>query len=269
MKKLKLNYRDETLEFVERTVQAEGFVYARVKYHVERYGQSIVYWPETAIPARFGGIPSVMQRIQSATELPVTLTRELQEWMFSLLFRNAPKDMSASDVKKCWANLYNGAKAYTNHTGWDTTNNDGDYVYADYIQGTGLENSKGFKLQPTVSHGMTIKVLRTFNKAGMVQAAFEVADARNPSTLNLTHENAPHIIMCAVNWTKGWQAGTTSPTPGYAQGWAEPFPKLGGRDVYLPMLSSNSNEGYIDTEWLEYLQPGSNVPAYPYWKKPS
>jgi hypothetical protein len=53
-------------------------------------------------------------------------------------------------------------------------------------------------------------------------------------------------------------------TPGKPNGYAEPFPKLDGRDVLVPMLGNHVAESYIDNNWLEYLPEDSEIPAYPY-----
>jgi hypothetical protein len=233
--------------------------FAQVKNHVQMYGVNILDYPDTKVPASVNGIPSVRQLIQTAQQKPVTLSRDLQEWMFGLMLDAAPDGMSRADVVKCWANAYMGSKAFTNRTGWDTVDEEtGKLTYADYIQGTGLENSEGFKLQPCICHGATVKVMRDpFFKAGVWQCEIEIADAFDPFTLSLNYENAPHLIFPAINWTR-------YPLP-YGQ--ADPFPKLGGRDVLIPLLGNHTTVGYIELDWLRFIEPGEQLPANPYWRE--
>lgn len=246
------------LEFVERTGSVSYPCFAQVLNHVQMYGVNILDYPDTAVPKSVNGIPSVRQLVQTAKQKPVTLTRDLQEWMFGLMLRNAPKWMSHDDVVKCWANTYNGAKAFTNKTGWDAIDETtGNYIYADFIQGTGLKNKSGFKLQPTICHGATVKVLRPpFRMYGVETCEIEVANANDPNTLNLTYESHPWLIFPAINWTR-------YPLP-YGQ--ADPFPKLGGNSVYIPLLGNDTNKGYIEAEWLRFLEPHEQPPADPYWR---
>jgi len=210
----------------------------------------------TNVPARFNGIPSVRQRIQTANEKPVTLTRELQEWIFRLFEESAPTYMTRSDVVRCWRNAFTSGKAFCNFTGWDKEDNQGNYVYADYIQGTGLNNSTGFKLQPTICHGALIKVKREFEKAGIVQVAFEILDAFDSNTLALEYEDNRHLIFPAINWYR-------FPLP---YGKADPFPYLGGYDVPIPMLGNHVTESYIERDWIRYLDPDEPFPPNFYWE---
>lgn len=234
--------------------------YARVKFHTERYGVNILEY--TGVPARFGGIPSVMQRIQTAQEKPVTMTRALQLWSYGLIKSQAPAGMVESDMRKCWLHTYTSDVAFANKSGPEWLNDDGELAYADFVNDTNTD-AEGWRLQPTISHGHTVRVLRTFQRAGMTQAAFQIADAFDPSTLLMTRESHPHLIMCATNWSRGRRADGTL-TPGYPNGYAEPFPKLGGRDVLVPLLGNHATESYIDNDWLEYLPADASIPAYPY-----
>ena len=229
--------------------------YAQVKNHVEMFGINILDY--TNVPKRFNGIPSVFQLIQTATQKPVTLTRPLQEWIFSLFLENAPVYMTRAEVVKCWANAFMSSKAFTNGVGWDKIDEEtGEYLYADFIQGTG-ETREGFKLQPVISHGSTVKVLRPpFAKAGIMQAEIEVLDAFDPNTLKLNYRDNRHVIFPAVNWYR-------FPLP---DGISEPFPKLDGRDVPIPMLGNHTTVSYIDAAWLRFLSP-EEVPAQPYWPR--
>ncbi len=229
-------------------------VFAQVKNHVEMFGENILEY--TNVPERFGGIPSVFQLISTAQTRPVTMTRELQEWAFGLMLETAPHYMSRADVKKAYANAYMGSKAFTNGSGWDTQPDGGGLVYADWILETGLDNPEGWKLQNTICHGATVKVLRTFSKAGIVQAAIECLDAYNADTLTKTYKDSPWLIFPAVNWSR-------YPLP-YGHG--EPFPKLDGADVPIPLLGYHTTEAYIDNSWLRYLSDDEPFPANPYWK---
>jgi len=141
-------------------------------------------------------------------------------------------------------------------TGHDVIDEEtGQLVYADWILETGMDNPEGWKLQPTICHGATVKVLRTFEKAGIVQAAIEVLDAYNPDTLTKTYKDNPWLIFPAVNWAR-------YPLP-YGRG--EPFPKLDGADVPIPLLGYHTTEAYIDASWLRYLTPDEVFPPNPYW----
>jgi len=258
--KITVQYDDAVYQHIKQ-IEHEGFVYARVKSHLERYGQSILYYPDTFVDPKAGGIPSVMQRIQTPQEHPVTMTRALQEWTYELIMSQAPSNWTVTQIKKCWSKTYQSDIAFANKTGPDWIEND-ELAYADWINGTNL-NADGWKLQPTISHMHTIKILRIFEKAGITQAAFEIANAQDPNTLNMTRANNWNIIMPAVNWSRGRRADG-SLTPGFPQGYAEPFPWLDGRDTLVPMLGNGVYESYIDNDWLEYLPAGTNSPAYPY-----
>jgi len=250
----------QSLEYKERPARPPG-VFAQVLNHVE---WTTLHDPPTRnilqytnVPVRFSGIPSVFQLIATATTKPVTMTRELQEWAFELMLETAPPLLTKEDVKKVYANAYMGSKAFTNGTGHDTTAGDGGgLVYADWVLGTGLDNPTGWKLQHTICHGATVKVLRTFQKAGITQAAIECLNANDPTITNKTYKDNPWLIFPAINWAR-------YPLP---LGQADPFPKNGDKDVPIPLITY-ANEAYIDASWLRYLTPDEPFPANPYWRQ--
>lgn len=230
--------------------------YAQILTHVEwteKMGlpvQNILQYENVAQWA--GGMPDVFQLIQLPDQRPVTMTRGLQEWAFSLMEEAAPSHFTRDDVITCWASTNRGMRAYYNKTGWD----DG---FADYIQGINLD-AEPMRLQPAISRGATVKVLRApFWKAGIWQAEIECADAFDPKTLSLTWAGHIHLMFPAMNWSR-------EPLP---FGKSEPFPKLDGNDVPIPFLGNHTNKAYIGNDWLRYLVPREPVPAYPYWPKPT
>lgn len=228
--------------------------YAQVKNHVEMFGVNILEY--TNVPARFNGIPSVMQQIQSQTNKAVTLSKDVQMWMWRLFKECIP--LSDTELKRCWANTFMSSKAFTNGTGWDKIDETtGEPLYADWIMGTGLDK-KGFKLQPTICHGATIKVLRPpFAKAGIMQAEYEILDVTNPEILLKTYKDNRHLIFPAINWYR-------YPLP---HGKAEPFPYSNEHDVPIPLFGFGTDKGYIDAAWLRWLSFDEPIPANPYWSE--
>ena len=220
--------------------------YAQVKNHVEMFGVNILDF--TNVPERFNGIPSVFQQVQTPKNKPISLAPHIQRWMFELFRECAPVGMSDADIKKCWKNAFMGAKAFTNKTGWDNG-------YQDVIleENMGAEN---FKLQPTICHGATVKVLREpFYKGGILQAEIEVLDVLDSSIVDRTYAENRHLIFPAINWHR-------FPLP---HGKADPFPYLDGRDVPIPLLGYGTTKGYLDATWLRYMDDSEQFPANPYW----
>jgi hypothetical protein len=236
--------------------------YAQVKNHVEMFGVNILEY--TNVPQRFGGIPSVFQLVQTATQKPVSLTKPLQEWWFGLLMANKPLWMARHEVVDCWRNLTSGMKAFTNKTGWDSDH--GECAgYADYIQGLNLECDP-MKLQPTICHGSTVKIMDKPTRVGGVDVYPVQAINVNTTDLStLTFSNSPHLIFPAVNWSRCYLPNTQTIDPKYyPHGRAEPFPKLGGNTVPVPLLAY-TDVVYIETQWLRPLNAGGDFPANPYW----
>lgn len=245
------------LDFVEKPQSQGGFPrYAQVLNHVEytrKMGlkvQNILDF--TNVPARFNGIPSVFQQVQTPLNKPISLSPDVQRWMFRLFKECAPAGMSDVDIKKAWRNAFMGSKAFTNKTGWDNN-------YRDVILEENM-NSQDFKLQPTICHGATVKVLREpFAKGGIMQAEIEILDVLDPETLNKTYAENRHLIFPAINWYR-------YPTP---YGMADPFPLLGENDVPIPLLGYGTNKGYINAGWIRYLDASEKIPANPYWGNPN
>jgi hypothetical protein len=253
---LALLYPDTRVEYRVRAnpiVERQYPCYAQILNHVQwtaKMGlpvQNILDY--TNVPARFGGIPSVFQLVQTAMQKPVSLTKALQEWMFGLLEENAPTWYTRDQIVQAWANLYNGMKAYTNKTGWDNG-------YADYIQKLNLE-SEPMKLQPCISHNATVLVKRApFRMYNAMTCEIECADAFDPATLSLTWAGNTHLLFAALNWAR-------FPLP-YGKG--EPFPKLGGNTLPVPLLGNHTTSAYIQEEWLRFLDADEPVPAEMYWE---
>lgn len=142
-----------------------------------------------------------------------------------------------------------GAKAFTNKTGWDNG-------YQDVIldENMGKEN---FKLQPTICHGATVKVMREpFMKGGVLVSEIEILDALDPATLTRTYANSRHLIFPAINWYR-------FPEP---HGKADYFPLFDEHDVPIPLLGYGTNRGYIETQWLRFIT-NDEYPANPYWPR--
>lgn len=231
---------------VHRT-NAEWPKYAQVKNHVEMFGVNILDY--TNVPARFNGIPSVFQLIQSPKNKPISLSPEVQRWMFGIFRECAPSYFTDVEIKKCWRNAFMGAKAFTNKTGWDNG-------YQDVIldENMGAEN---FKLQPTICHGATVKVMREpFMKGGVLVSEIEILDVLDPATLTRTYANSRHLIFPAINWYR-------FPEP---FGKADYFPLFDEHDVPIPLLGYGTNRGYIETQWLRFIT-NDEYPANPYWPR--
>ena len=250
------NKTGEKIDFVERKQSQSSYPrYAQVLNHVEyttKMGlkiQNILDF--TNVPKRFSGIPSVFQQIQTPNNKPISLEPKIQWWMFSLFRECAPPTMSDFDVKKCWRNAMMGAKAFTNKTAWDCG-------YQDVVLGENM-GAPNFKLQPTICHGATVKVLREpFFKAGIMQAEIEVLDVLDPNIVNRKYSENRHLIFAAINWHR-------YPEP---FGKADPFPLLGENDVPIPLLGYGTTKGYIDASWIRFLGEGESIPANPYWGNP-
>lgn len=242
-------------EYAEKLQELTYPRYAQIKNHVEVFGINFLEYSQ--VPARFQGIPSVTQRIQTAKERPVLMTRPIQEWMFSLFMENAPAGYTRSQVVTCWRSTMEGWRAFTNKTGWDNGN-------ADYIQGIN-DGAEAMRLQPTMSHGATLKVLRPPFQMGNKtwRVAFEILDAFDPKTLTLNYKDNRHVISAAINWYRGFINGKRDPL--HPHGWADPFPKLGGNDVPIPMLGNHVTESYIELEWVRWMRPDETLPLNPYW----
>lgn len=265
---LTVAYSDNTTNTFSKVVAPTTYPrFAQVLNHVQwtaKYdppARNILVY--TNVAARFGGIPSVMQQIQTNTgNRTISLPDDIQWWMFSLFEECAPVGMSLADIKKCWRNAFMGAKAFTNKTGWDNG-------YRDVVLGENLNNPEGFKLMATICHGATVKVLRPpFYKAGIMQAEYEILNILDPSIVNRTYRDNRHLIFPAINWSRCyiWVNGKRVIDPSfYPHGRAEAFPLLNGRDVPIPLLGYGTTKGYIANDWLRYLSPNEPIPANPYW----
>lgn len=233
--------------------------YARVKHYPEfNKGKSIIEISYSAgMAKKLKGIPEVFQYVQRPNQKSVAMTREIQNWMFSL-FLEKRGSHPMEDTIKGWTSTYSGGRAFNNKAGFPACYN------AITGQGSGLP-----MLAPVLSCGATLKIIGEVNKAhGIKLAEFEVINVNDPETLrHITLDNPmelreetwtlkdiPHLIYFACNWIN-------SPLP---HGHGAAFPGLGGRDVPIPLLSTVST-GLVDITRIKYLSAGDQIPAYPYY----
>jgi len=196
---------------------------------------------ENAQGKAINGIPDWFQLEQlDPLQKAVELTRDLQLWMFGLL-REVQPGVDDVELKRCWANLTESAKMAFNRTGGNRVGENGEFLYRDYIMGTGLEQQEHIKIQYGISRGNSVLVLRPpFPKFGKQVAEIKALNAQDPKTLTLTltYGENREVIYDAVNWHR-------YPLP---FGQPEPFPYGGG---VLPLLMNGTDKAYIDWTWLE------------------
>jgi len=236
-----------TLGFVERLHEITYPHMAQLKNHVQMFGKSILYC-DPVVPLWQSSIPSVRQYLQDSDQYAVTLTPDAEAWMFELFKETAPITMTLTDIKKCFASTFDGARAFCNKTAW----NNG---YKSIVLGENL-SSKMWKLQPTICHGATIEILRPpFWKMNQWQVSFRVLNINRPDEfLNMNYRDNRTVIFEAINWYR-------YPLP---YGKADPFPKLDWKPVPIPLLS-NKDEGHLELDWISFYGYGETKIRNPRW----
>jgi len=220
-------------------------------------------------------IPDVFQRtISNAEKNPTTLTEPIQRWMYNRFKECAPRGLPESELLKCWDNTWMSSKAFTNGTGPDKIDEiTKEYLYADFIRGTGLEK-KGFKLWATICRGAAlVKVLKESFWGGEMRVQIEAMNALDPTILTKTYKGNEHLFFFAVSWNRMWINPTTAnpygtPDPAMPYGRANPFPHFGddrSTGVPIPIMTTGTNVSYLPREWIEYLNVGDPYPEK-YWE---
>lgn len=231
--------------------------FARVRHFHERYkdeqGRGLSYLAYIRmregrmVHRGAGGDPSVFQLNQSSKDRAVYLTPELENWMYGLLVESSQNKLPAEQVKKAYRNMLQGAKAFTNRTGW-----------SDGCQSVVLKVNLGAeqqRLQLTICTGATIKVIGDkFKRGGKWVYPIETLNAQDPNTLKRTLKDAWWLMFAATN-------STVEPK---TEGNVDPFPNLNDFDVVIPMLSNNTDVGYIESGWVEFIN--TTQPVYPYYR---
>jgi len=253
---ISLTYATQTRLYVEKP-QSEYPKYAQVKNHVEMFGVNILDF--TGCLPNEPGIPDVFQLKQTKDQQPVSLNLKLQKWMKGL-FDECMDGIPESDIINAWHKTFRGMRAFTNKFGPDNG-------YADYIQGLNTD-AEPMKLNPTICRGNVVKVLReAFYQGGVWISEIEVLDAFDPDTLTKTFKDNRHLIFCAVNWSRCYIDDKRTIDPRFfPHGRGEPFPNSGNRHVPIPLLGNRTTKGYIETQWLRFLDPAEPFPPSPYWR---
>jgi len=239
--------------FIEESVPTFP-TFARVKHWHERFGLSYLAYArwESGNPRLHAGSygdPAVFQLNCSSSDHPVHMTPEIENWALGLLRQSSKGTMTEDKLKLAYRNLYEGMKAFTNGFGWD----DG---YQSVILNLNM-GKEAQKLQLTMANGATIKILgRIQRRGGQLVYPFEVMNAQDPNTLKRTLKDSWWLMFPATN-------STLEPQP---KGTVEPFPKLNDYDLIVPMLANNTNVGYIQAEWVEFLGNNITQPVFPYYK---
>lgn len=234
--------------------------FARVKHWHERYqgpdGRGLSYIAakrqlegDPTLHPLAGGDPAVFQLNQSSTDRPVSLTPDLEKWIYRLDIESSQGKVSNAQVRKTFRNKMHGGKAFTNRTGWSN-----GYFSAVLGENPGADPQR---LQLTIANGATIKVIGPKTRRGGVDVyPIEVLNAQDPNTVNRTLKDAWWMIFAATN-------STIEPAP---EGRVEPFPHLENYDVMIPLLANNTTVGYIEAGWVEFLEGPLSAPVYPYYQ---
>lgn len=195
------------------------------------------------------GDPSVFQLLATAKQMPIFLTKQMQEWIYGLLKESANGTMTEAQLLNAWRNLTAWNKAFNNKKGREQG-------FADYILHENEGSQQGLGYLPVIATGATVKMIdEPIRLYGLWVQKFEVLDVRNPNTYKATYKD---------NWMHIFPA-TNSLNLDNRQERIDPFPKMyQDRDTPWPLLGDGTNVGLIERAWLRPLRSDEPHPAYPY-----
>lgn len=217
-------------------------IYGFVKHDYQLYGVSR---PErNNAPPNIMGLPEVHKLVDAGR---IKLTKSLQYFWFGLLKKSASDIMSDIELKIAWRSLTHGGRAFTNGAGSNT--------HADYISNKNL-NKTPMLMEPIICGGALVKIIGEGRKYGEDCWKIETINS-NSVDLNITYETHPYFIYCATNSTRNILPNGTRKT--------EQFWQLEGRNVYVPIMTKNSNFNWIQKYKVETIDWSiGQMPPNPY-----
>jgi hypothetical protein len=226
---------------------------ARVMHWHERYGLSYIAWKQKyeGWPAGISGDPAVVPLIHPSDWKPPLLTPELEWWWYGLMRQASHGTLNDDVIDKCYANTLDGAKAYTDYSGWTNGNQS---VVLNVNLGASLMRMGG-----RIANGATVIVTGdAVQVAGHWCWPIRLLDALDKNTLLQTWGGCWWGIFAATN-------SVYNPFP---YGVVDPFPIFGdaGWSVPVPLLGQGTTTGYIECDWLEWLPYGTAARQWPYYK---
>ena len=213
------------------------------------------------MPASVGSTPGVTQMVSLATDIPVSITKPVADWIYRTMQEVFPTS-TRLDVVRTLLNLYQGRKAFTNNTGWDLDGGNRIEYWSGDDQ-TGKTDPIGIAY--VCSIGSTYKVLGEGSLFGNPVWRIEAMDVFDPATLTKTYKNNEHLFTTAtVNSRDDTRAERfkTNPFPHH--------PAIYNRTrenytrVIVPLLANHRTYLYIKKLYCKELPAGSVIPAYPY-----
>lgn len=211
------------------------------------------------------GDPSCYQWISTRTTKPISLTREMQELIYSFNVESSQNTMSENELKNNWRNLTAWNKAYTNK---GNNKNDDHPTHADYILNIGTNLRQGIVAQPVLPTGATIELVGDpYKKYGVMCQDFKVLDMLNPNSYNATWHTHWQYVVAATNSVRAEydNAGNLKPNINGKRELIDPFPKMrGDRTTFWLLMGLGTNIQTTYADGLLYLDFEPERPLYPY-----
>lgn len=195
------------------------------------------------------GFPETEKCLNSNFE---RMTEPWQWFWFELLKRFDHSNLPETTLKRRWANLTHGNKAFTNKHGSDT--------HRDYINQTNMEAEDMGHENVTTCGNVVMAAGTPVKTMERLYLPVKCIDRNQPPPPIEEVINQPWFIHRATVCLPYQVDSTPLPTAPNGTFRVNPFPDLDGQDVPVPFISKGGIN-YIDMRRLRMLNPGEPIPS--------
>jgi len=204
------------------------------------------------LPRVFGrtkGLPETEKCLNNTFE---AMTEPWQIFWFELFKRFDNHTLPEATLKKRWANLTHGNKAFTNMHGSNTRR--------DYINGENMEAPDMAQENVTTCGNVVLAAGEPVKRMGHIFLPVYCIDRKQPPPPIDQVINQPWLIHRATVCLPFPVDSTPLPNAPNGTFRVNSFPDLDGRDVPVPFISKGG-KNYVDMRRLRKLNPGEAIPS--------
>jgi hypothetical protein len=195
------------------------------------------------------GLPETEKCLNSNFE---RMNETWQRFWFELFKRFDNNVLPEERLKKRWANLTHGSKAFTNMHGSNT--------HRDYINGQNMEAEEMGQENVTTCGNVVLAAGEPVKKVSKMFLPVQCIDRNLPPPPIDQVISQPWFVHRATVCLPFLVDSTPQPNAPNGKFRVNPFPDLDGRDVPVPFISKGGMN-YIDMRRLRKLNPGDAIPS--------
>jgi hypothetical protein len=195
------------------------------------------------------GLPETEKCLNSNFE---SMNETWQKFWFELFKRFDNHTLPEETLRKRWANLTHGNKAFTNMHGSNT--------HRDYINGQNMEAEEMGQENVTTCGNVVLAAGEPVKMVGKMFLPVRCIDRQLPPPPIDQVINQPWFVHRATVCLPFPVDSTPQPNAPNGRFCVNPFPDLDGRDVPVPFITKGGTN-YIDMRRLRKLNPGEVIPS--------